>query len=99
MRFRSNIRGAQMGPEKEPLMHKWRTVIALLTLFIICIASGCDGFFVDPSLTGVAVGPAATIQTGTTIQMAAVGTYNDGSQKKLSSNVYWASATPKVATI
>ena len=80
-------------------MHKWRTVIALLTLFIICIASGCDGFFVDPSLTGVAVGPAATIQTGTTIQIAAVGTYNDGSQKKLSSNVFWNSATPRVATI
>jgi hypothetical protein len=31
--------------------------------------------------------------------MSALGTYNDGSQKKLSSNVHWSSASPNVATI
>ena len=50
-------------------------------------------------LTGITVGPATTIQTGTTLQMTAVGSYNDGSQKKLSSKVYWSSATLKVATV
>ena len=63
------------------------------------IAVGCDGFFVDPVLTGITVGPAATVQTGTTLQMTAVGSYNDGSQKKLSSNTHWSSATPTVAAV
>lgn len=53
----------------------------------------------DPVLTGITVGPAATIQTGTTIQMTAVGSYNDGSQKKLSKNIFWSSASPTVATV
>ena len=41
----------------------------------------------------------STIQTATTLQMSAVGTYNDGSQKKLTNNVHWSSASPNVATI
>jgi hypothetical protein len=31
--------------------------------------------------------------------MSAVGTYNDGTQKTLSSKVYWSSGTPSIATI
>lgn len=78
-----------------------RRLIALLAAIIIIVVlePGCDGFFVDPVLTGISVGPAATIQTGNTIQMSAVGTYNDGSQKKLSSNVFWSSATPNIASV
>ncbi len=80
-------------------MRRWQTVSTVLTALLISGITGCEGFFVDPLLTGVAVGPAATIQTGITIQMTALGTYNDGSQKKLTSNVHWNSATPTVATI
>ena len=80
-------------------MRGWSPFFAGLMLLIVGVSLSCDGFFVDPVLTGVAVGPAATIQSGTTIQMIATGSYNDGSQKKLSKNVYWASATPTVATI
>lgn len=70
------------------------------TLAIVLLQPGCDGFFVDPVLTGMTVGPAATIQTGTTVQMNAVGTYNDGSQKDLKgSSVFWSSGTPSIATI
>ena len=68
-------------------------------LLIVGLGLGCEGFFVDPVLTGISVGPAANIQTGNTIQMSAVGTYNDGSQKKLSSAVHWSSATPNIATV
>jgi len=77
-----------------------RRPIATLTIIIIIIALGlgCDGFFVDPVLTGIVVGPATTIQTGNTVQMSAVGTYNDGSQKKLS-NIHWSSVTPDVANV
>jgi Bacterial Ig-like domain (group 2) len=78
-----------------------RRLIGTFTILIIVIALGlgCDGFFVDPVLTGIAVGPATTIQTGNTVQMSAVGTYNDGSQKALSSNVHWSSVTPDVANV
>ncbi len=53
----------------------------------------------DPVLTGIVVGPSATIQTGNTVQMSAVGTYDDGSQKELGSGVYWSSASPTVALV
>jgi hypothetical protein len=72
------------------------TVPILLTL---ALAMGCEGFFVDPVLTGIAVGPAVTIQTGNTVQMSAVGTYDDGSHKTLSSDVFWSTGADNVATI
>lgn len=80
-------------------MRSWRIAVLATIILIIGFALGCEGFFVDPVLTGITVGPATTIQTGTTLQMTAVGSYNDGSQKKLSSKVYWSSATLKVATV
>jgi hypothetical protein len=77
-----------------------RFAAAAATLVIALLHPGCEGFFVDPVLTGLTVGPAATIQTGTTVQMSAVGTYNDGSQKTLkASSVFWSSGTPSIATI
>jgi len=85
--------------EKGLIMRRSRIAVGSITLLIIGIAFGCEGFFVDPVLTGITVGPAATIQTGTTIQMTAVGSYNDGSQKKLSKNFFWSSASPTVATV
>jgi len=72
------------------------TVPILLTL---ALALGCNGLFVDPVLTGVTVGPAVTIQTGNTVQMSAVGTYDDGSHKTLSSDVFWSTGADSVAAI
>jgi hypothetical protein len=80
-------------------MHVWRIVASSITLLIIGFGLGCEGFFVDPVLTGITVGPAATIQTGETLQMSAVGTYDDGTQKSLTSGVHWSSATSSVAKI
>ena len=82
------------GNEQERWMAA--TFPILLTL---ALALGCNGFFVDPVLTGVTVGPAVTIQTGNTVQMSAVGTYNDGSQKALSSGVFWSTGADSVATV
>jgi len=80
-------------------MYVWRIVASSITLLIIGFGLGCEGFFVDPVLTGITVGPAATIQTGETLQMSAVGTYDDGAQKSLTSGVHWSSATPSIARI
>src|ERR1700680_5168776 len=78
---------------------KLQLVTAFATLLLFALGVGCSGFFVDPTLTGITVGPAATIQTAGTVQMSAVATYNDGSTKTLGKGVQWKSGTPSVATI
>src|SRR5215813_7255060 len=70
-----------------------------LSVASISFMTGCEGFFVSPVLTGMTVGPTASIQTGTMLQMSAVGTFDDGSQKNLDSGVFWSSDTPTVAIV
>src|SRR5215475_10662498 len=77
---------------------KIQILAALAALLLFAVVVGCNGFFVDPVLTSVTVGPTATINQGGTVQESAVGTYNDGSSKSLS-DVQWSSDTPDVATI
>lgn len=72
------------------------TGVAILILCAVGVA--CNGFFVDPVLTSVTVGPTATINQGGTVQESAVGTYNDGSTKSLT-NIQWSSDTESVATV
>jgi trimeric autotransporter adhesin len=72
---------------------------AFATLFLFAVVVGCNGFFVDPVLTSIAVGPTATINQGATVQESAVGTYNDGSTKTLSSGVQWSSSDSAAATV
>lgn len=58
-------------------------IAAFAALGALALAASCRGFFVNPTLTSIAVGPASpSIQTGNTnntVQMFAVGTFNDGS--------------------
>lgn len=77
---------------------KLRIAGAFSTLLLFAAVVGCNGFFVNPTLTSIAVGPTATINQGGTVQMSAVGTYNDGSTQSLS-NVFWSSSETDVATI
>jgi hypothetical protein len=78
---------------------KIEILAAFATLLLLAVGIGCHGFFVDPVLTSITVGPTATIQTTATIQMSAVGTYNDGSTSSLSSGVSWSTASPEVASV
>jgi hypothetical protein len=78
---------------------KLQLVAAFATLFLFAVVVGCNGFFVDPVLTSIAVGPTATINQGATVQESAVGTYNDGSTKTLSSGVQWSSSDSASATV
>jgi trimeric autotransporter adhesin len=71
---------------------------AFATLLLCALAVGCKGFFVNPTLTTVTVGPTATINQGGTVQMSAVGSYNDGSTQSLT-KVFWSSSPTSVATI
>jgi hypothetical protein len=68
------------------------------TLVLFAVGIGCSGFFVNPTLTSLAVGPTATLNQGQTLQETAVGTYNDGSTGTVS-NVQWSSSDTSVASV
>jgi hypothetical protein len=69
-------------------------------LAIFAFSLGCRGFFVNPTLTTVTVGPTGfNLPVGSTQQMTATGTYNDGSTKTLTSGVVWTSSDGNVANI
>jgi hypothetical protein len=79
-----------------------RTLQILASLAALLMAApliSCTGFFQNPTLTGITVGPTATITTGNTVQMTATGTFNDGSSRTLSGSVFWSSGTGSVATV
>jgi hypothetical protein len=74
-------------------------IAACAVVLLLGIAVGCKGFFVNPTLTSIAVGPTATIQQSKTLQMTATGTYSDGSTKPVTSGIFWSSASTNVATV
>jgi hypothetical protein len=78
---------------------KLQLVAAFATFFLFAVGVACSGFFVDPVLTSMTVGPTATINQGGTVQESAIGTYNDGSTKILSSGVQWSSSDSTTATV
>ncbi|HVN17363.1 MAG TPA: Ig-like domain-containing protein [Dongiaceae bacterium] len=78
---------------------KSRLVGAFLVLCTFALAASCNGFFVDPTLTGVSVGPQATLNINQSIQMSATGTYSDGTQKTLSGGVTWSSSDSGAVSI
>lgn len=69
------------------------------TLFLLALAVGCTGFFQNPTLTALTVGPSATITEGTTVQESATGTYSDGSMLAVTKGVVWSTDTESVATV
>ena len=78
---------------------KVQLVAAFATLLLFAAGVACNGFFVDPVLTSMTVGPTATINQGGTVQESAIGTYNDGSTKILSSGVQWSTSDSTTASV
>lgn len=79
-----------------------RNVLCAAAVCALGLGSGCTGFFVNPTLTSLAIGPqnqTITVNPPQTIQMAATGTYSDGSQQDLTGKVLWSSSTTTCATI
>jgi hypothetical protein len=94
------IDGSREGfPNMLSSKKKLQLVAAFATLLVFAVGVGCDGFFVDPVLTSIAVGPTATIGQGATVQESAIGTYNDGSTKTLGSGVQWSSSDTAAASV
>jgi len=71
-------------------------------LALIAITVSCTGFFVNPTISSLAVGPASpTIETGTTnntVQMTVFGTNSDGSTQN-NPSVSWSATPTSTATI
>jgi hypothetical protein len=77
-----------------------RLMGAFAALATLALAISCRGFFVNPTLTGVSVGPQSlTLNLNQTFQMTATGTYDDGSQKNLTSGVSWSSSDPTTVSV
>src|SRR5215471_190930 len=79
-----------------------RNVWLAAVLLILGVAPGCSGFFVNPTLSSLAIGPQNQTITATpaqTLQMSATGTFSDGSTQDLTGKARWSSSTPSCATI
>jgi hypothetical protein len=80
--------------------YKLRLAGALAALLTLALAVSCRGFFVNPTLTSVAISPTAPqVEQGKTLQLQAFGTFDDGTRSQIKSGVSWSSDTPTVATI
>ena len=75
--------------------------LAFAVLVVLAFGASCNGFFVDPTLTSLAITPATpTISAqapGNTQQFSAVGVFDDGSSG--STPVSWSSSNATVASI
>lgn len=82
------------------LAKKLRLIGAFALLLNLALAMSCGGFFVDPTITSVSVGP-QNLQLTPNEQwtMSATGTYSDGTQKTLSSGVTWNSSDSTTVSV
>ena len=81
---------------------KYSLAAAVLAGLLLMVASGCTGFFVNPTLSSLAIGPSnqtITVNPHVTLQMSATGTYSDGSTKDLTGKVSWSSSNTSCATV
>lgn len=75
------------------LANKLRLIGSFAVLLTLGLAASCTGFFVNPTLTSVSVGPQnLSLTVNQTFQMTATGTYSDGTQKTLNKDVTWSSS-------
>jgi hypothetical protein len=73
-----------------------------LLVLIAAVGVGCNGFFVDPILQTITVGPTGVgILVAKTQQMTAIGTFDDGTQKNItgSTSTTWTSDHPDIASV
>jgi len=77
-----------------------KIVPSVLLCVLATILCSCGDFWVDAKLTSVAISPAtASVEVGKTVQLTAVGGYDDGTSKKLTSAVAWSSSDSSVASV
>lgn len=82
------------------ITRKLQLLLAFATLLTLALAVGCKGFFVNPTLTSLTVGPTGqTVALGKQLQMIATGTFNDGTTKNITGQSIWSSSDQTAATV
>lgn len=77
-----------------------KTYLLLSLFLLICLGSSCEGFFVDPTVTAIAVTPPTpSIVQNKTQQMTATASYDDGSVKDITSKAIWSTSDPNKVTV
>jgi hypothetical protein len=85
-----------MSSKKQEL----RLACSFAALATLALAVSCRGFFVNPTLTSIAISPTAPqVELGQTLQLQAFGTYDDGSRNQIKNGVSWSSDTSSVASV
>jgi hypothetical protein len=78
---------------------KLRLMGASAALATLALAISCRGFFVNPTVTSVAIGPAnLSLAPGTSFHMVATATYSDGSTGDVTGKSVWFSSNQSVAS-
>jgi uncharacterized protein YjdB len=79
---------------------KFQLLSGLIVILALAPGIGCTGFFVNPTLTSVSVGPGTfTLTQGHTQQMTATGNNNDGTTQDLTSKAIWTTSDSTIATV
>jgi len=80
------------------MKHNLHVIGAFAVLGTLAFAVSCRGFFVNPTITSLAIGPAnLTLAPATSYQMVATATYSDGSTNTVTGQSVWSSSSPGVA--
>jgi hypothetical protein len=83
--------------------HRKLQLVASFSLVLLMAVAGvgCNGFFVDPVLTAIQVGPSGQgILVTHTLQMTALGTYDQGGNPKdITGKVLWSTSDEGIATV
>src|ERR1700674_3720004 len=78
---------------------KLRLAGAFAALATLALAVSCRGFFVNPTLTSLAIGPQnLSLAPTASQQMVATGTFSDGSTSNVTGKCTWSSTDQSVAT-
>ncbi|MFZ1054002.1 MAG: Ig-like domain-containing protein [Candidatus Sulfotelmatobacter sp.] len=79
--------------------HKLRLASAFAALAMLALAVSCTGFFVNPTLSSIAIGPQnLSLAPSATQQMTATGTFSDGSTNDVTGKSTWSSSDESVAS-
>lgn len=74
--------------------------LAFAALIGLAFGASCNGFFVDPTLTGITISPTSPqVEVGKTQQLSVFGTYDDGSRKQVKSGVNWSTVPTGIVEI
>jgi|SRR5215469_2760614 len=76
-----------------------RLIGAFAVVGVLALVASCRGFFVNPTITSLAIGPAnLSLAPSTTFQMVATATFSDGSTGDVTGKSVWTSSNTSVAS-